>query len=102
MQESDPRHPVPIADGATAALVRSRSALRYSEDVNGSFDRIAALHNEGGNVMGLMPHPEAFVRWSQHPEWTAQKYAKNLAGFGEGDAPGLTIFRNAAHYLDNN
>jgi phosphoribosylformylglycinamidine synthase len=55
---------------ATVSLVKERAVLRYSEDVNGSFDRIAALTNEKGNVLGLMPHPEAFIRWTQHPSWT--------------------------------
>jgi len=32
--------------------------LRYSEDVNGSVDRIAAVTNRQGNVVGMMPHPE--------------------------------------------
>jgi phosphoribosylformylglycinamidine synthase len=32
--------------------------LRYKENPNGSARDIAGLVNEGGNVMGLMPHPE--------------------------------------------
>ena len=32
--------------------------LRYTEDVNGSVDRIAAVTNRQGNVVGMMPHPE--------------------------------------------
>ena len=35
--------------------------LRYSEDVNGSYQRIAALCDPSGAVLGLMPHPEAFI-----------------------------------------
>jgi phosphoribosylformylglycinamidine synthase len=35
--------------------------LRYAEPVNGSMDDIAGVVNEGGNVMGLMPHPEHAV-----------------------------------------
>jgi phosphoribosylformylglycinamidine synthase subunit PurQ / glutaminase len=36
-------------------------AFRYSEDVNGTLDRIAGVTNEAGNVLGLMPHPEHAV-----------------------------------------
>lgn len=37
----------------------SRVVLRYrGENPNGSIDRIAGISNLGGNVMGLMPHPE--------------------------------------------
>ena len=83
------------------AQVKQSAPLRYSQDVNGSFDRIAALTNEAGNVLGLMPHPEAFVRWSQHP-------AHNSAALKSSDAgallppdlhkcpPGLQILQNAA------
>lgn len=35
-----------------------RVALRYAADVNGSARGIAGIVNEGGNVIGLMPHPE--------------------------------------------
>src|SRR5579883_977380 len=49
------------------------ATLRYANDVNGSFRRIASLSNARGNVMGLMPHPEAFVRFTQHPAWNAMK-----------------------------
>lgn len=66
--------------------------LFYSEDVNGSLARMAALQNEEGTVLGMMPHPEAYVRWTQHPNWTGMKTR------GEDfscDPPGLLIFRNA-------
>jgi phosphoribosylformylglycinamidine synthase len=37
----------------------SRVVLRYrGENPNGSVDKIAGISNLGGNVMGLMPHPE--------------------------------------------
>jgi phosphoribosylformylglycinamidine synthase len=32
--------------------------LRYTEDINGSVERIAAVTNKHGNVIGMMPHPE--------------------------------------------
>jgi phosphoribosylformylglycinamidine synthase len=35
--------------------------LRYTHDVNGSRDRVAAVSNRDGNVLGLMPHPEHAV-----------------------------------------
>jgi phosphoribosylformylglycinamidine synthase len=62
------------ADLSTIKTIKKQSVLRYSSDINGSFDRIAALTNEKGNVLGLMPHPEAFIRWTQHPAWTLSKY----------------------------
>ena len=38
-----------------------RVALRYAEPVNGSARGIAGIVNEGGNVLGLMPHPERMI-----------------------------------------
>ena len=38
-----------------------RIALRYVDDPNGSQDSAAAVANEAGNVVGVMPHPERGV-----------------------------------------
>jgi phosphoribosylformylglycinamidine synthase subunit PurQ / glutaminase len=35
-----------------------RIVLRYLDNPNGSIDDIAGIASEGGNVVGLMPHPE--------------------------------------------
>ena len=63
--------------------------LRYEGDPNGSDERLAGLCDTTGRIFGLMPHPEAFVRWTAHPEWTASP--------GRASAPGqgLAIFENA-------
>ncbi|HEY9785170.1 MAG TPA: phosphoribosylformylglycinamidine synthase subunit PurQ [Candidatus Obscuribacterales bacterium] len=74
---------------AAEKMVLDGAALRYETDINGSFDRIAALTNGKGNVFGLMPHPEAFVRWTQHPNWTQFKTMPAEA------PPGLKFFLNA-------
>jgi phosphoribosylformylglycinamidine synthase subunit PurQ / glutaminase len=38
-----------------------RVAFRYAEAVNGSARDIAGLLNSGGNVLGMMPHPERAI-----------------------------------------
>ncbi|MFC3097408.1 phosphoribosylformylglycinamidine synthase subunit PurQ [Alteraurantiacibacter palmitatis] len=38
-----------------------RVAFRYAESVNGSQRDIAGILNEGGNVLGMMPHPERAI-----------------------------------------
>ena len=38
-----------------------RVAFRYSETCNGSRRDIAGILNEGGNVLGMMPHPERAI-----------------------------------------
>ncbi|MDQ1437001.1 MAG: phosphoribosylformylglycinamidine synthase subunit PurQ / glutaminase [Acidimicrobiaceae bacterium] len=50
-------------DGYTLDALRDqgRIVLRYVDNPNGSMDDIAGIANEGGNVVGLMPHPERAV-----------------------------------------
>ena len=38
-----------------------RVALRYVDNPNGSARNIAGILNDGGNVFGLMPHPERVI-----------------------------------------
>jgi len=75
--------------GLLATLQKNGQApLVYTEDVNGSAGRIAALTDPGGMILGMMPHPEAFV--SQH---TYRQPGRK----GRGD--GLLIFENMIQYL---
>lgn len=63
--------------------------LQYEMNPNGSVDQIAGLCDPTGRIFGLMPHPEAFVRWTAHPEWTSQPTRAGAPG------DGLIIFENA-------
>jgi len=49
-----------IADERTLDQLEAedRIVLRYADNPNGSVDAIAGIANEGGNVVGLLPHPE--------------------------------------------
>ena len=61
------------------------SGVEYPDDPNGSVRHIAGICDPTGRILGLMPHPEAFLYPENHPEWTAQRPAQ---------AGGLGIFRN--------
>ncbi|MCM0606848.1 MAG: phosphoribosylformylglycinamidine synthase subunit PurQ [Xanthomonadaceae bacterium] len=63
--------------------------LKYETNPNGSEERIAGLSDITGRIFGLMPHPEAFVRWTAHPDWTA--YPDRASSPGQG----LMVFENA-------
>lgn len=67
-------------------------ALRYHADdnFNGSDDAIAGICDPSGRVFGLMPHPERFLRWENHPSWT------RLPRRREGD--GVRLFRAAVRH----
>jgi phosphoribosylformylglycinamidine synthase len=60
--------------------------LTYLENVNGSYQQIAGLCNLTGNVLGLMPHPEAGAYPAQLP-------------FPGLQARGLWLFESALSYL---
>ena len=66
--------------------------LRYDGvDPNGSEERISGLCDPSGRIFGLMPHPEAYVRWTAHPDWTSDPDRAGSPGAG------LRIFENAFH-----
>jgi phosphoribosylformylglycinamidine synthase subunit PurQ / glutaminase len=49
------------ADLLAELEARGQVVLRYEDNPNGSIADVAAVCNERGNVMGLMPHPEHAV-----------------------------------------
>ena len=65
----------------------------YPVNPNGSVDSIAGLTDATGRVLGLMPHPERFVRATAHPRWSRLK---------EPLCDGMTIFSNAVKYAREN
>jgi len=97
-------------DPEQSEFVKSLACLNYEEDLTGSFDCIAGLTNKRGNVLGLMPHPEAYVRWTQHPNWTQSRESARIVKSKDAhqtavlDPPrslpdGLVIFQNARKAL---
>lgn len=102
-----------VIDSQSSEIVESvnrHACLRYQTDVNGSYLQIAGLTNSTGNVLGMMPHPEGFIRWTQHPAWTSRKHlqdnglsgqelSKNRHPWGEGQPDGLAILTSALNSL---
>jgi phosphoribosylformylglycinamidine synthase len=68
--------------------------VKYPFNPNGSTDDIAGICDATGRILGMMPHPERFVHYYQHPQWTRRDDR------GEGD--GLAIFRNAVEFVKGN
>ena len=68
--------------------------MAYPLNPNGSAEAVAGICDSTGRIFGLMPHPEAYVTYTQHPRWTREELEK------EGD--GLKIFRNAFKYTVEN
>jgi phosphoribosylformylglycinamidine synthase len=65
-------------------------------NVNGSTESIAAICNEQGNVLGMMPHPErAFFAW-QLPAFDPRKQRPDEPG------PGRKVFESMKRYIEVN
>ena len=72
----------------------------YPHNPNGSMRDIAGICDKTGRVFGMMPHPERFLEFTNHPQWTALRDRLEREGKpvpSEGD--GQKIFRNAVDYF---
>jgi phosphoribosylformylglycinamidine synthase len=73
----------------------------WPSNPNGSLFDIAGICDPSGRVFGLMPHPEAFNHFTNHPDWPRRKPA--LARRGESiegeEGGGIAIFKNAVNYF---
>jgi phosphoribosylformylglycinamidine synthase I len=89
-----------VADAET--LSRLNVVLRYADregniradypyNPNGSADSIAGICDSSGRIFALMPHPERFLRWTQHPRWFREANREWGDGFG--------IFKNAVEWV---
>ncbi len=63
----------------------------YPYNPNGSLRNIAGICDDSGRIFALMPHPERFIRWTQHPRWTRETPRET------GD--GLQVFINAVAWV---
>ncbi|MGQ9546022.1 MAG: phosphoribosylformylglycinamidine synthase I [Dehalococcoidia bacterium] len=101
---------LPVAHGEgrvvaeQGALEESNVALYYADETgdiragyphnpNGSMNNIAGICDATGRIFALMPHPERFIRWTQHPKWTRGPWRDYGDGFG--------IFKNAVEWAKN-
>jgi phosphoribosylformylglycinamidine synthase len=80
------------ATGARATQAGGQeTAVPYPANPNGAMGDVAGICDTTGRVFGLMPHPERFVDWTQHPRWTREPARE------AGD--GLRVFQNAVRYF---
>ena len=87
----DENHQVPLRyiDPATGEPTET-----YPLNPNGSAGGMASLTDATGRIFGLMPHPEAFLHRTNHPQWTRRDLPQ------EGD--GLAIFKSAVAFIREN
>ncbi len=70
---------------------------------NGSLYDIAGICDTTGRIFGLMPHPEAYNDFTNHPNWIREKeiYRRRGESIPE-EGKGVQIFRNAVEYAKEN
>ncbi|HSU72702.1 MAG TPA: phosphoribosylformylglycinamidine synthase subunit PurQ [Candidatus Binatia bacterium] len=108
---------IPIAHGEgklyapKETLSRVKVAARYVRgeicelqnlpaNPNGSLDDIAGVQDPSGRVLGMMPHPERAMDFTQLPHWTLLKeqYVREGKDIPQ-EGPGLQLFRNGVKYF---
>ncbi len=67
--------------------------MDYPLNPNGSIDAVAGICDETGRLLGMMPHPEAFLHRTNHPRWTREELPE--------EGMGVAFFRNAVQYIRN-
>ncbi|MCQ9207659.1 MAG: phosphoribosylformylglycinamidine synthase I [Omnitrophica bacterium] len=67
---------------------------KYPHNPNGSVSNIAGICGLQGRILGLMPHPERYIRATQHPRWTRMKKKITTTN-------GLRIFQNGVKAAAN-
>ena len=77
---------------------------RWPFNPNGSLYDIAGVCDSTGRIFGIMPHPEAYNHYTNHPGWTRKR--EELARMGKEiekeEGEGIIIFRNAVEYIREN
>ena len=69
---------------------RKGNLVGYPFNPNGSELNIAGICDETGRILGLMPHPEAFLFPQNHPRWTRETIKTGQ---------GLKVFQNGVNYV---
>jgi phosphoribosylformylglycinamidine synthase len=84
------------------ALAPGRPARgRFPANPNGSLDDIAGICDPSGRIFGLMPHPEAYNHFTNHPDWMRIQAKARRKGtpVACGLTPGLQVFKNGVDFF---
>jgi phosphoribosylformylglycinamidine (FGAM) synthase-like amidotransferase family enzyme len=95
---------IPKDEAVQGALKREELiALQYSDETyheplmdyplnpNGSINAVAGVCDRAGRLLGMMPHPEAYLHRTNHPRWTREELPE--------EGMGVAFFRNAVQYI---
>ena len=80
------------------AIEKNLHCMKYISNPNGSELDCAGLIDTTGQILGMMPHPEAFLSAYNHPDWNRRKIISPLAS-EQGE--GLQVFINIVEHMKN-
>ena len=73
----------------------------FPHNPNGSIADVAGICDPSGRIFGLMPHPEAYNHWTNHPDWTRRQAQQRRSGDPRPTAHpvGIRFFQNAVDFV---
>ena len=86
----------------------SEITQKYPDNPNGSLQAISAITNRAGNVLGMMPHPEAYMDFYNKPNWNknfsdskSDKTKSFSSPLKKKEGEGMIFFYNAVDFVKN-
>ncbi len=73
----------------------------FPNNPNGSMADIAGICDPTGRIFGLMPHPEAYTHFTNHPDWSrkAELLKREGKSLENEMTIGVRLFKNAVDYI---
>ena len=74
----------------------------FPHNPNGSIADVAGICDPTGRIFGLMPHPEAYNHWTNHPDWTRRQALQKRQNqtFADSQPVGIQFFQNAVDFIN--
>ena len=73
---------------------------KFPYNPNGSLKDIAGICDPSGRILGLMPHPEGYNHFTNHPNWALKKEELKRQGLPlPEEGLGVEIFRNGIEFV---
>ncbi len=73
----------------------------FPHNPNGSVYDVAGICDQTGRIFGLMPHPEAYKHYTNHPDWTRERELMKRQGKPLSDeiTDGIRLLKNGVDYI---
>lgn len=79
---------------------KGKPTQKYPDNPNGALNAIAGVTDPSGHILGIMPHPEKIIDYTQHPNWRRVMMEKDGPALGSLGAGGF-IFEGMVKFSKN-